>query len=138
MSTRSPSGPQVDADRLAAADRFVEAFDRFSLICRQSINPDLSVKAVEEMLVQHLLTERIFRTVFNNSDFTHRNVVAREIERIAKVAFTGETGTHFGKEIDHLHAHAGSFRATVDGGTQAALLGLQHSTRYLSTHTPAC
>ena len=70
--------------------RFVEAFDRFSLICRQSINPDLSVKAVEEMLVQHLLTERIFRTVFNNSDFTHRNVVAREIERVID-ALTSQT-----------------------------------------------
>jgi hypothetical protein len=38
--------------------------------------------------------------------------------------FTGESGTHFGEEIDHLHAHAGSFRAAIDGGAQAALLGL--------------
>ena len=34
------------------------------------------------MLTQHLLTERIFRTVFSNSDFIHRNVIAREIETV--------------------------------------------------------
>ena len=34
------------------------------------------------MLIQHLLTERIFRTVFNNPDFTNRNVIAREIETV--------------------------------------------------------
>ena len=32
--------------------------------------------------VQHILTERIFRTVFNNSAFTRRNIIAREIENV--------------------------------------------------------
>ena len=36
--------------------------------CRQSINPNLSEAAVEEMLIQHLLTEQIFHTVFYNQD----------------------------------------------------------------------
>ena len=34
------------------------------------------------MLIQHLLTERIFRTVFDNPDFTRRNIIAREIENV--------------------------------------------------------
>ena len=34
------------------------------------------------MLIQHLLTERIFRTVFDNPDFTRRNVIANEIENV--------------------------------------------------------
>ena len=34
------------------------------------------------MLVQHLLTERIFRKIFDNPDFTRRNVVAAEIEKV--------------------------------------------------------
>ena len=60
--------------------RFTSAFADFLEKCRLSINPNLSEAAVEEMLIQHLLTERIFRTVFSNSDFTNRNVIAREIE----------------------------------------------------------
>ena len=34
------------------------------------------------MLIQHLLTERIFRRVFNNAEFTQRNVIAIEIEKV--------------------------------------------------------
>jgi predicted helicase len=62
--------------------RFRAAFTDFYELCRQSVNPNLSEQAVEEMLIQHLLTERIFRTVFNNPDFRSRNVIAREIERV--------------------------------------------------------
>ena len=61
---------------------FTTAFTGFLDKCRQSINPNLSEEAVEEMLIQHLLTERLFRTVFNNPDFTHRNVIASEIEGV--------------------------------------------------------
>ena len=62
--------------------RFTTAFVDFLEKCRLSINPNLSEAAVEEMLIQHLLTERIFRTVFSNPDFTNRNVIAREIESV--------------------------------------------------------
>ena len=64
---------------------FQEAFTGFHQQCQASINPNLSVAAVEEMLVQHLLTERIFRTVFDNPDFTRRNIIAREIETVIDV-----------------------------------------------------
>ena len=63
---------------------FTAAFAGFLDKCRQSINPNLSEEAVEEMLIQHLLTERLFRTVFNNPDFTHRNVIASEIESVIR------------------------------------------------------
>ena len=62
--------------------RFIIAFTDFLEKCRSSINPNLSEAAVEEMLIQHLLTERIFRTVFNNPDFARRNVIAKEIEKV--------------------------------------------------------
>ncbi len=61
---------------------FKKAFTDFYETCRTAINPDLSQDTVEEMLVQHILTERIFRTVFNNSAFTRRNIIAREIENV--------------------------------------------------------
>ena len=62
--------------------RFQEAFADFYRHCQAAINPNLSKSAVEEMLIQHLLTERIFRTVFDNPDFTRRNIIAREIENV--------------------------------------------------------
>ena len=65
--------------------QFLTAFTDFYQQCRAAINPNLSVAAVEEMLIQHLLTERIFRTVFDNPDFTRRNIIAREIENVIEV-----------------------------------------------------
>ena len=62
--------------------RFTAAFGEFLEKCRQSINPNLAEEAVEEMLIQHLLTERLFRTVFNRPAFTRRNVIAFEIENV--------------------------------------------------------
>ena len=62
--------------------RFRKAFADFHQLCQTSINPNLSEAAVEKMLIQHLLTERTFRTVFNNPDFTRRNIIAREIEKV--------------------------------------------------------
>jgi predicted helicase len=61
---------------------FAAAFDRFAQVCRTSLNPQLTAEAVEKMLVQHILTERIFRTVFNNPDFVRRNAIAVEIEQV--------------------------------------------------------
>ena len=61
---------------------FTTAFAGFLDKCRQSINPNLSEEAVEEMLIQHLMTERLFRTVFNRPAFPRRNVIAFEIENV--------------------------------------------------------
>ena len=64
---------------------FREAFAHFHQQCRDAINPNLAEAEVERMLAQHLMTERIFRTVFNNLDFTRRNIIAREIENVIDV-----------------------------------------------------
>ena len=61
---------------------FEEAFTRFAQVCRISLNPQLTDDAVEKMLVQHILTERLFRRVFDNADFVRRNAIAIEIESV--------------------------------------------------------
>ena len=66
-------------------EAFKEAFTGFYQTCLTSINPDLSQDAVEEMLIQHILTERIFRKVFERSDFASRNIIAIEIEKVSAV-----------------------------------------------------
>jgi hypothetical protein len=64
--------------------KFADAFEQFVTLCRQSLNPNLRKEAVEEMLVQHLLTERIFRRIFGTPDFMQRNNIAQEIEKVIK------------------------------------------------------
>ena len=65
--------------------RFRAAFERFHAQCKDSIDPNLAEAQVEEMLIQHLLTERIFATIFENRDFTRRNIIASEIENVIDV-----------------------------------------------------
>jgi predicted helicase len=62
--------------------RFQAAFEKFFELCRTALNPNIRVEAVDEMLVQHLLTERLFRTIFNNPEFVKRNAIAAEVERV--------------------------------------------------------
>ncbi len=62
--------------------RFIAAFDTFAELCRTSLDPKITTDVINEMLIQHLLTERLFRTIFANSDFVRRNVIASEIEKV--------------------------------------------------------
>ena len=98
---------------------FTAAFAAFHEKCRQSINPNLSEAAVEEMLIQHLLTERIFRTVFSNSEFTRRNVIAREIETVITAlmshAFSRED---FLRSLDLFYVAIERTAATIDDFSQ--------------------
>ncbi|HPO63857.1 MAG TPA: N-6 DNA methylase [Candidatus Kapabacteria bacterium] len=61
---------------------FINSLNSFVDLCKTSINPNISLTAIEEMLVQHLLTERIFRKVFENPDFVNRNIIASEIDKV--------------------------------------------------------
>jgi predicted helicase len=62
--------------------KFEVAFEAFAQICRSSLDPNISQETLNEMLVQHLLTERLFHTVFDNPDFVSRNAIASEIEKV--------------------------------------------------------
>ena len=99
--------------------QFTAAFEDFYEKCRQSINPNLSEAAVEEMLIQHLLTERIFRTVFSNPDFTDRNVIAREIETVIK-ALTEQAFSRddFLRSLDRFYLAIERAAATINDFSQ--------------------
>jgi predicted helicase len=62
--------------------KFVAAFSDFYELCKSAIDPKIPKKDVEEMLVQHLLTERLFRTIFDNPEFSQRNVIANEVDKV--------------------------------------------------------
>ncbi len=99
--------------------RFRDAFNTFFELCRQSINPNLSKEAVEEMIIQHLLTERIFRTVFNNPDFTRRNVIAAEIEKVIDVLTSQSLSRDdFLKSLDQFYKAIESTARTIEDFSQ--------------------
>ena len=74
--------------------KFKNQFAEFMSLCRTSLNPNISQQAVDEMLIQHLMTERIIRHVFQVERFTRDNVVAAEIEKVIDAL----TSQHFNRQ----------------------------------------
>jgi predicted helicase len=84
--------------------QFQSAFSSFAQLCRDAIDPHMGDSAINEMLVQHLLTERLFRTIFNNPDFVRRNAIAAEIEKVVDVmALPKPTRNEFFKSLDRFY-----------------------------------
>lgn len=68
---------------------FIEKRQDFLAICQHSINPAITVNNVNEMLLQHILTEDIFTSIFNNSQFHRENNIARELYAVESTFFKG-------------------------------------------------
>lgn len=83
---------------------FAAAFSAFHTLCKGALNPALRAEAIEEMLVQHLLTERLFTTVLDNSEFTRRNVIAAEIEKVITALTSASfSRQEFLKRLDYFY-----------------------------------
>lgn len=64
------------AEKRASSRDFKRAEDAFLKHAQDAINPQVSEEDVQEMLIQHILTEDIFAKVFDNPDFHQKNNVA--------------------------------------------------------------
>ena len=85
-------------------ERFKEAYANFFEICQVSLNPNISRDAVDEMLIQHLLTERVMRKIFDIGDFRDRNVIAREVEKVITALTSKSFSRHeFLKSLDRFY-----------------------------------
>lgn len=62
--------------------RFKGAHAVFMEMCRSALNPDIRRETVDEMLVQHMLAERLIRTSLGVDGFARFNIIAAEIERV--------------------------------------------------------
>ncbi|MEB3150595.1 MAG: N-6 DNA methylase, partial [Sphaerospermopsis sp.] len=68
---------------------FETARNKFWQLCKKSINPEISLLDIREMMIQHILTEDIFINIFSESQFHQENNVARELQGVISTFFTG-------------------------------------------------
>ncbi len=83
---------------------FCDRRNAFLEVCRQSINPEIEIFDIHEMLIQHILTEDIFTNIFHESQFHRENNIARELSEIINTFFTGATRRNTLKSIEHYYA----------------------------------
>ena len=81
--------------------KFIAARDKFLELCRDSINPDIVIEDIREMMIQHILTEDMFNTIFDESHFHRENNVARQLENIIDTFFTGSIRRTVLSNIQH-------------------------------------
>ncbi len=84
--------------------QFRERRNTFLEVCRQSINPEIEIFDIHEMLIQHILTEDIFTNIFHESQFHRENNIARELSEMINTFFTGATRKNTLKSIEHYYA----------------------------------
>jgi predicted helicase len=68
---------------------FATARNKFWELCKKSINPEITLLDIREMMIQHILTEDIFINIFSESQFHQENNVARELQGVISTFFTG-------------------------------------------------
>jgi predicted helicase len=79
----------IIADQEKKNTKYIKASEVFLKLCHDSINPDINMADVREMIIQHILTEDIFNTIFNENQFHRENNIARELESVIHTFFTG-------------------------------------------------
>ncbi len=83
--------------------KYISARNAFWELCKQSINPEVTLDDVREMMIQHILTADIFNTVFDESHFHRENNIARELEKVLDTFFTGTTRRTVLAAIQHYY-----------------------------------
>ncbi|WP_373480826.1 N-6 DNA methylase [Geminocystis sp.] len=82
-----------------ANQKFIEARDKFLKVCQESINPDITIDDIREMIIQHILTEDIFTNIFSDAQFHQENNIARQLNEVIKTFFTGNVKRNTFKTI---------------------------------------
>lgn len=71
--------------------KFNAAQEAFWVLCKEVINPEISTEDIREMLIQHILTEDIFNTIFDETQFHRENNIAKELMKVEETFFVGQT-----------------------------------------------
>lgn len=84
--------------------KFQQARDKFWQVCQDSIHPDITLEDIREMMIQHILTEDIFISIFNESQFHRENNIARQLQEVIETFFTGPNKRNTLSTIERYYA----------------------------------
>jgi len=88
--------------------KFKQAQADFLALCRETINPEVSAADVNEMLMQHILTEEIFTSVFEDPQFHQENNISKELHKLEDTFFTGAVKR---KTLDKIKSYYAAIKA---------------------------
>ncbi|MFZ1398751.1 MAG: type ISP restriction/modification enzyme [Candidatus Promineifilaceae bacterium] len=80
--------------------KFQKAAKDFLELCQEAINPSMETTDVREMIVQHVLTEDIFVTVFDEPQFHRENIIAHELGQVVGTFYSGQVRRQIDARIE--------------------------------------
>ena len=78
-------------EQYSANPAFRQALGEFLELCKKAVNPRVETADTREMLIQHILTEDVFMTIFDDPQFHLDNAVARKLQDVLSTFYTGAT-----------------------------------------------
>ena len=119
-------------------DNFIQKSYEFLELCQESINPYISLEDVREMIIQHILTEDIFNTIFDETQFHRENNIAKELENVIATFFTGYLKKETLHSIKHYYDAIKAAAATIaDHHQKQEFLKIVYETFYKSYNPKA-
>jgi predicted helicase len=106
------------AEKRAASRAFKRTEDDFLRHAREAINPQVSADDVQEMLIQHILTEDIFAKVFDNPEFHRQNNVAAALYALEEKLFDYGEKQKLLKILGPYYASIASTAAVLDSHSE--------------------
>lgn len=79
---------------------FREQATAFLAMCQRAIGERFDAAHVDEMLVQHILTDSIFRAIFPNARFHEENHIARAVTALELTFLRNDTRANFLKRME--------------------------------------
>jgi predicted helicase len=118
--------------------KYIKAAEVFLKLCHDSINPNITIDDVREMIIQHILTEDIFNTIFDETQFHRENNIARELETVINTFFTGNTRRVALSSVQHYYQAINAAAATIaDHHEKQKFLKVVYETFYKSYNPKA-
>ena len=77
-------------EKYSTNKKFSTASEDFFEMCQKEINPQITKEDIREMIIQHILTEDLFKSVFDESDFHHENNIANQLENLVNTFMNRE------------------------------------------------
>lgn len=93
---------------------FKKSRDKLLKLCQQTINPNVEILDIREMLVQHILTEEIFISIFNEPQFHRENTIAKELHKVTDTFFVGKIRKNTLGLIDHYYLAIKAAASNID------------------------
>jgi len=87
----------------ASNPEFKRAKNQIWEICKESINPEITLLDIREMMIQHILTEDIFNNIFDESQYHRENNIARELQQALDTFFTTNTKNNLLSTIERYY-----------------------------------